>query len=414
MRRILRILTNNGPLKLGAVALATVLYGGLVFSQNVRVWPGPVPIAPFGQRSDLFLLSISPQAVTSIRFVAPGDVAGRVSGESFRATVDLSGLAPAPNGGFLTAPVRVEALDPKIQVTGWTPSSVTVQLDQVVTRTVPIRVDRGTVPDGLSLGAPILDRSVAVARGPSSVIDRIDAAVARVLIDPSGLDVDEQVDLVAVDGRGDRLAPVDFDPPSVHVSIAVSAAGTTRAVPIVPVLRGTPAPGYAVSGLRVQPLTLTIAGSRALLQSIDQVETEAVSIDGARADVAANARLNLPAGITVSGGPDTVQVNVSIQPLTGSRTYSVAIELAGTSGSETYALSAGATLSTISGTLIALDALDGSSLRAVADVSGLGPGTYALVLSVAVPSGLRVASVDPQHVSVTIAAAPTPTPAPSP
>jgi len=70
--RLLGILTRNAALKLGAVALASVLYAGLVFSQNVRVWPGPIPIEPFGQGRDVFLLDVAPQAVTSIRLFNSG------------------------------------------------------------------------------------------------------------------------------------------------------------------------------------------------------------------------------------------------------------------------------------------------------------------------------------------------------
>jgi len=410
---MLGILTRNAPLKLGALALASVLYAGLVFSQNVRVWPGPIPIEPFGQGGDAFLLDISPQAVTNIRFVAPGGAAASVSGQSFRATVDLRGLTPSPDGAPLTAPVQVEALDPEVQVTGWSPTFVSVRLDAVTTRSVPIRVDRGTVPEGLSAGDPEVDAAVATIRGPQSVVERVEAAAARVLIDASGVDVDEDVDLVAVDARGDRLSPVDFDPPRVHVRIAVSVAGTTRTVPVVPILRGTPAIGYAVAGVRVVPVSVVIAGPRTALQGIDHLETMEVDVAGARADVNTDAPLVLPEGVTVEDGATTVRVGVSVVPLTGSRTYNVAIVLTGTSGGSTYELSTGSTLAVISGPLTILNGLDGAALQAVADVSGLGPGTDTVTLRVPVPSGLTVTSLSPPQVTVTIESVPSPTATPT-
>lgn len=413
MRWLLGILTRNAPLKLGAVLLASVLYAGLVFSQNVRVWPGPIPIEPFGQGSDVFLLDVSPQAVTNVRFVAAGGAAASVSGQSFRATVDLRGLAPAPDGAPLTAPVRVEALEPEVQVTGWTPTFVSVRLDAVTTRSVPVRVDRGAVPEGLSAGEPEVDAQSATVRGPASVVGRVVAAVARVIIDASGVDVDQDVDLVAVDARGDRLSPVDFDPPRVHVGIAVSVAGTTRTVPIVPILRGTPAIGYAVAGVQVQPVSVVIAGPRATLQGIDHLDTSEVSVAGVRADVVFDAQLALPAGVTVEGSSSTARVTVAISPITGSNTYTVAVVLVGTSDAFTYTLSSGSTLTVVSGPVIALNGLAGSTLQAVADVTGLGAGTHTLTLRVAVPSGLTVSSLSPPQVTVTISSAPGPTPVPS-
>ena len=46
MRRILAIVLHNWPLKLAAIGLATVLYGGLVLSQGARTFDGQVPIRP--------------------------------------------------------------------------------------------------------------------------------------------------------------------------------------------------------------------------------------------------------------------------------------------------------------------------------------------------------------------------------
>jgi YbbR domain-containing protein len=413
VNRVLGILVRNAPLYLAAFVVATVLYAGLVFSQNVRVWPGPIPIQPYGQAGDVFLLEVDPQAVTAIRFVAPGDVAGSVSGQSFRANISLAGLAAPPDGAPLTVPVTVEALDPRIQVTGWSPTSVTVRLDPVRMRTVPVRVDRGTVPEGLSTADPIADTTMATVRGPASVVDRVVAAIARVIVDASGVDVDQQVDLMAVDARGDRLTPVDLEPRSVHVRVEVSPAGTTRTVPITPVLRGTPAIGYAIRGIAVSPSAVVIEGPRASLQAIDHLDTADVSVAGARADVQAEVALVLAEGITVQGA-STVRVTVDIAPLSGSATFTVALGLSGASADQTYSLSSGSTLALLSGLVPLLNAVDGSSLRAVADVGGLGPGTHTVTLSLAVPNGITVVSLSPAQVTVTIESAATPTPEPTP
>ena len=43
VRRILGRLFNNWPLKVAAVGLATLLYGGLVLSQNTQTYTGVDP-----------------------------------------------------------------------------------------------------------------------------------------------------------------------------------------------------------------------------------------------------------------------------------------------------------------------------------------------------------------------------------
>jgi YbbR domain-containing protein len=269
------------------------------------------------------------------------------------------------------------------------------------------------VPEGLSTADPIADTTMATVRGPASVVDRVVAAIARVIVDASGVDVDQQVDLMAVDARGDRLTPVDLEPRSVHVRVEVSPAGTTRTVPITPVLRGTPAIGYAIRGIAVSPSAVVIEGPRASLQAIDHLDTADVSVAGARADVQAEVALVLAEGITVQGA-STVRVTVDIAPLSGSATFTVALGLSGASADQTYSLSSGSTLALLSGLVPLLNAVDGSSLRAVADVGGLGPGTHTVTLSLAVPNGITVVSLSPAQVTVTIESAATPTPEPTP
>ena len=44
MTRVLGVLFHNWPLKLAAIGLATLLYGGLVLSQSTATLTGVVPV----------------------------------------------------------------------------------------------------------------------------------------------------------------------------------------------------------------------------------------------------------------------------------------------------------------------------------------------------------------------------------
>ena len=61
MSRVLGFLLHNWPLKLAAIALATILYAGLVLSQNARVWPGTVPVQVLNQPPAAFILNELPE-----------------------------------------------------------------------------------------------------------------------------------------------------------------------------------------------------------------------------------------------------------------------------------------------------------------------------------------------------------------
>src|SRR4026207_156688 len=117
--RVLRFLVRNWPLKLGAVALSTLLYGGLVLSQTTKDFPGSVPIDTVNHRSDIILLS-DLGVVNQIRYVAPSDLGLRVDSATFRATVDLANADPT--AGPRSFGVRVVAGDPRVQVPDWHPN----------------------------------------------------------------------------------------------------------------------------------------------------------------------------------------------------------------------------------------------------------------------------------------------------
>jgi YbbR domain-containing protein len=69
---------------------------------------------------------------------------------------------------------------------------------------------------------------------------------------------------------------------------------------------------------------------------------------------------------------------------------------------------------TIGGSTADLDRLVGSALLVDLDVTGLGPGTAAVPVSIDLPTGPTLVSANPATVSVTITATATPSPSTGP
>ena len=143
--------------------------------------------------------------MTNIRYFAPADLASRIGSDAFTAWIDLASTTPDGSNDIVVK-VNVTAADPQVQVLDWTPRQISVRLDPLTSKVVPVQVDSGAKPPGLTVRDPILDISQVTVSGTQSAVNQVVAAVARVRIDPSGLKVDQQVDLVAVDVRGSRSA----------------------------------------------------------------------------------------------------------------------------------------------------------------------------------------------------------------
>ncbi len=256
MKRALDFIVRNWPLKLAALGLATVLYAGVVLSGNSRSWPGEVTIAVVDPPAGGVLLT-PPGSVTEIRYRAPLDIAGQLTSQSFRATLDLSGLTPEQGGPAVEVPVQLIALDPRVQVVDYAPRAVDVRLDSVVSRMMPVTVERGVAPEGLVLGPPQVEPAAVLLRGASSRLADVRSVVARLAIDASGLNVDQDVDLAAVDETGDLVPGVEIVPGDARIRIDVARELAYAVVPVVVDLTGEPAPGFRVGGVSVDPATVT-------------------------------------------------------------------------------------------------------------------------------------------------------------
>ena len=411
MRRALQLVVRNWPLKLAAIVLATFLYAGLVLSQSAQVWPGSIPIVPLQLPTSAVLIGNLPQ-VTNIRYLAPAEVAQRLTSASFRATVDLSDAHPTPGNPFVTVKVDVTG-DPRVPILGYDPPTAPAPLAPLLTKTVPMQVDHGEVPSGLEIRDPILSDDQADVSGPESVVKLVTAAQARVVIQPSGIDVDQTVDLVAVDVRGEVMGPVDIEPSSVHVQIAVGSGLQSKSLPVNPIVTGTPAAGYQVASVTVTPAIVSVEGDADALAALAKVDTGPLSISGAATDLTRTVPLDLPDGVDSLTG-STVDVSITLEPISGTRTYSSGIVLSGARDDRTYQLSTDSVLVTVGGTVASLDALDPRSLAVVADVDGLAPGSHKVKLKISLPADVKLVGMSPAEITVTVAAVVPPTAPPSP
>jgi YbbR domain-containing protein len=409
----MRWLIRNWHLKLGALALATVLYTGLVFSGSFSelTFPG-VPIAAIGQPNDTYVLT-QELGTVDVRYRFAADSPNQVRISSFAVTIDLAQykMSLAPQAQSL--PVTVRPLIDGVTIIDYAPTSVSVAIDRLGVRTVRVVVDRGEVPAGLEIGAPTLSEQQVAATGPDSLLQRVDRAVDRVHIDQSGIDVHNQVQLVPVDVDGRLVPSVELTPLTVNVDIDVRTLETSKTVPVRPVLTGAPATGFEVGEVTVNPAVVTLRGAPDVLSGVTEVLTNPISLAGARAQVTTTAVLLLPAGTRLSdasaSGP-TIAVDITEE--VGTRTFLVGLVCTGQPSGSACLPQLSQVAVTLRGTINALAALDAGTLSVVLDASGLAPGSHVVEASLTVPRGFTLVSISPATVTVTIVPPASPTPAP--
>jgi YbbR domain-containing protein len=411
VRHAVAFVFRNWPLKVAAILLASLLYAGFIVSASAATFQGRIPIQLLNQPRDTFVLG-NLEDVTSVRYLAIGSDRPQVTSYSFTVTVDLAGVVAVPGAPSVSLPVDVRSVDPAIQVIDFSPSRVAVRLDPLVAREVPVTVDLGTVPPGLDVRDPVVSQDPVTVSGPDSAVRSVAAALARVRLDPSGIDVNETVGLVPVDARGEIVGGADVQPSAVRVTIQIGSQLSTKTLPVSTVVTGTPASSVEITSVEVQPALVTVEGEADALAGLVSIDTRPVAIAGATTDVETSVGLDLPEGVAALG-VDQVRVTIAIRQRTGTRTFEAGVQVVNGGLDRFYQPAIDRVLVTVGGTLEALDAVDPTRIAARLDVAGLDPGTAPVPVTVRLPAGVTLVAASPLEVTVTVTLLATPAPPPA-
>lgn len=298
-----RALVNNWPMKVTALAAATVLWAAVAATEpttqqvpivlTVEPPPGrtltrepPEVHAVFtGPAREIFKLYSTPPA---IRKVIPN-----VAAASYTLELSTQDLAFAADGAASVQDVR--------------PRVVEIYLDSVAERVVPVRSRVTVVPDsGFELvGAPLLDPPRVTIRGPKEPLQRVtEIATEEVTLADLRAPFREAVALDTA-----RLGAVSPSRSTVDV-VGQIAEITTRVLAAIPVVVVGPDGEAWRSATATVLLTVRGPSTRINRLTADSVSVTAQPPTGADSAFV-RLRVDVPAGIGGRATPDSVMVRRS-------------------------------------------------------------------------------------------------------
>ena len=396
-------LRANIGLGLLSLALAVSLWAFVTKEENptrTDFFSGAIPVEIVNVPQGLAVASLSDAAV-SVSVSAPQNIRDELTVEDFRAVADLSTAKAREN----TVTLRFESKRSQVDVTEVSPRQVTVTLEPVITKVVPVTVKLiGTPPLGYATVPGKTTPEQVEVTGAESLVGLVEEAVADVNVQGVHVPLEQEFTLVPRDGRGGDIEGVTLNPSTAEVSVPIVQREITQAYVVAPVLRGVPSDGFNVTSIGVEPAFVVITGTIEALQSLTTVATDEVDIDGAASDVVRAAKLRLPSGLTVAGS-DTVTVRVSVSPAHGEVMLGLTPTITGLEPGLRAELATTLVEVRVAGEIPVLRSLSPTSLTAVVDASGLREGQHALPVQVTVPPGVQVVGVEPATVTVTISTA---------
>ncbi len=406
--RMLRWLGKNVSTLLLAFILAFVVWVSAIISTDpneIQVYPRSLNISVVGLDSQLMLVNeITTQVRITLR--APKSIWSKLNAnpELVKVWIDLAGL----DAGEYTLPIKVQVGATPNQVIKVEPEEVTLSLEQLITKTLPVEMSVNGEPAlGYSKGLITTSPQEVQISGPAFQVNKITNVIGRLDINGVNETVRKTITVEAVGANGESISGVDISPATILASQQISLLGGYRNVVVKVTTNGQVASGYWLTNVSVTPPNVTVFSSDPQLvnELPGYVETKPVDLTGLSDDVDIRATLELPKDITLAG-EESVLIRLSIAALEGSLPISLPVQVIGLSPEYSAKISPDSVDVLISGPLPLINSLTSSSIRVSVDLTGMKPGTYQVVPVVdLLPNQLKVASIMPENVEVTVVVA---------
>ena len=387
-----------------ATVLATVVWITAANEENPileKVYPQPITIEMKLLSKDMVVKRSSVNNV-AVLIRAPSQVWSTLSTNQINVTADLSGLPP----GSHKIPVNAEVDMPNAEILSVSPSEISINLERIITRTIPITLDiQGEPAVGYIASTPIISAEEIIATGSEKEIAKLDTIKLTMTISEEKDNVNRTFTFSQIGTLGSTLDDLVVQPKSTTITIPIRQMGGYRDVAVRALLEGKPEPGYRITNITTSPPTITVFSSDPdqLTALPGFVETEPLDISSASQDVDARLTIALPEGVTAVS-EQSIVVLVSIEAVETSQRIRQDLTVTGLGSNLSAQISPDSVDVIMSGPLPVLDSLTGENVKVILDLLHLVPGTYDIEPSVIVsgPDVIKTDTILPAYIRVII------------
>ncbi|HSH03331.1 MAG TPA: CdaR family protein [Anaerolineae bacterium] len=397
----LRSLLSQLALFILSVILATAIWITAQSTDNpVNTLNGEIRVQPIGQRADVNI-SISPESIAVI-IEGPQNLLLNLNPDEIFAQVDLS-QAPL---GTSRLPVTVPFDREGLNITDYYPREVTVTIEEIVTRDIPIRVDiLGSTARGYDREAPIIEPTTVAVTGPASRVSNLAEAVVTLHLDNARETTARQLSLLIFrDNAGASVSVnnLNLSTRSVNVTVPINQLAGFAEKPVTAQWVGEPAEGYRVTNVTVEPNSLLVTGPAAQLDALDRLLTEQIDIEGITSSFTQPVTIELPTNIALEE-IQPILVQVEIEPILTTDAILKNIDILDLAPGYTATIQPADVRVFVIGPLPILNGLQESDIRVTVDLFGLEAGIHRLAPTIDISKpDISIRSAQPEFVNINI------------
>lgn len=311
-------LTANWQLKLLALGLSIGMFAAVAFTQNPVVVKqiSNAPISYDNLPADVMI--VNPPTKIPVNLSGLRENIAAVTPASLFVHVDLTHVKPG--NAVVTAIPRiltpgVTAIDRQI--------SITLTVDsKKVDQPVPIDLrDYRLAAGWVEASKPVITPAEVRVTGPAAFFTNDLHAFVSLLSTP--IQGDSTIPNLAIQfSSAGQTVPLPYTIPSSTEDVALASVelhtkrpNVVRQVTLIVDVTGSPAPGYRITRVVIDPLFITVAGPSDVLGTLDTIDIGKVDVTGSTSDrVFRNQAIPLPAGVSiVAPGQRAVAVTVGIE-----------------------------------------------------------------------------------------------------
>lgn len=383
LKWIVGSLSNNLGYKLLSLLLAILLWNYVIatnssITRNKTIFSLTGTVSGLSTLSENKLaLSESPEDALSgitVTVEAPQADYSRVSSDNVQVALDLSSVRAA---GTQEVPLRATSSYGRVR--SISPAALTLTFENLDSRNVAVNSVIEGERDGYWYNVSRSNPSMLTISGAASVVQSVTSA--RVVADVSGM-TDSTITArpyVLLDAAGNEIPQDMLNCSTSSISVSVDIY-PCRDIPVSTdrqsVITGAPAAGFEVQSVTIQPQSIQVAADQELLDSLDQLVIEPVSVAGATQSFSAKSTVTQLSDFK-NVSSEQVYVNVSIAEETVTE-YVDNVKVIFTGKAENLIASYDQLGVEVTGPRSAVEKLAEDGVTVSVDLTGLDEGYYIL------------------------------------
>lgn len=404
-----KILKSNLSLKIMALIFAVILWSYVLYATN-----------PVRERvlQDITVRYLHAEDLKAKNLAIVGglsDVLGSVdirvkvnqrdlslfSAQGAQANVDLSEIK-----GTGKYALKVKATLAYGQVLDVSPSEVTLTVDRLITKQVPVTVKTvGDVPAGYYAGPPEISPNFVNITGAQADVEKVVSALCSIDLNGLTTGYSKSVDVSLLD-KNDNAVPSNLfsgDFPSVMVKLNVLSIKTVAVDAQGSIIgRDSVAPGYEITGITCNPATVRIIGEKSAIDAVASIPLMPYSVSGLSSDVVVPLDYSPPEGVTVLAD-EKAEVTINIREIMKKRSFTdIPVRYKNLSAGLTVSLDISAVDVTVTAGESRLSKISKTDIVPYIDLDGLAAGTYTLIVQFEVPSGFTSENFSSSAAAITV------------